>query len=225
MSTPQQVLANRANAEKSTGPRTPAGKQRSAQNSTAHGLTASSIEALSEANQAEFAALAAKLRQQLRPHGPAEEEIFAAYAWNTFQADRARAFEAHASAAYEAALLDDSPTQDTLLRRLDTLSKYRTRLERAASRSFRDLGLLQADRLAANETNALLKQSGANEPISPALPTSRLLNKPKRSNPFSLAQDHILGLGAPSSSMKTGIASHEKRKRGSSQSPFYNSIG
>ncbi|MDX2269639.1 MAG: hypothetical protein NW208_16175 [Bryobacter sp.] len=205
MSTPQQApskqtLANQANAQLSTGPRTPQGKQASAQNSTAHGLTATSIDALAEANQAEFAALASKLRQQLRPHGPAEEELFAAYAWSTFQAERARAFEAHASAAYEEALLGDSPTQDspnqdTLLRRLDILSKYRTRLERAASRSFRDLGLLQADRLAANETNALLRDAGTNEPISPAIPSSRLLYKPKRSNPFSLAQDHILGLG------------------------------
>ncbi|GAB4364698.1 MAG: hypothetical protein OHK0021_08510 [Bryobacter sp.] len=199
MSTPQQApskqtLANQANAQLSTGPRTPQGKQKSAQNSTAHGLTASSIDALSEANQAEFAALAAKLRQQLRPHGPAEEELFAAYAWNTFQADRARAFEAHSSAAYEEALLADSPHQDQLLRRLDTLSKYRTRLERAAARSFRDLGALQADRLAANETNALLRDAGSNEPISPAIPSSHLLNKPKRSNPFSLAQDLILGL-------------------------------
>ncbi|MDX2268770.1 MAG: hypothetical protein NW208_11735 [Bryobacter sp.] len=199
MSTPQQVpckqtLANQRNAQLSTGPRTPAGKQKSAQNATAHGLTATTPDSLAEANQAEFAALASKLLQQLRPHGQVEQEIFAAYAWNTFQAERARAFEAHASAAYEEALLDDSPTQDQLLRRLDTLSKYRARLERAASRSFRDLGTLQADRLAANETNALLRDAGANEPISPALPITHLLNKPKRSNPFSLAQDLILGL-------------------------------
>ncbi|MDX2270160.1 MAG: hypothetical protein NW208_18815, partial [Bryobacter sp.] len=172
----------------------------SAQNSTSHGLTATTPDSLAEANQAEFLALAARLRAQLKPHGPAEEETFAAYAWNTFQADRARAFEAHASAAYEEALLDDSPTQDsptqdTLLRRLDTLSKYRTRLERAASRSFRDLGHLQADRLAANETNALLKDIGQNEPISPAIPTSSLRQKARQPNPHSLAQDHILGLG------------------------------
>ncbi|MDX2267132.1 MAG: hypothetical protein NW208_03435 [Bryobacter sp.] len=133
MSTPQQApsqqtLANQANA----------------QLSTSHGLTATSIDALSEANQAEFAALASKLRQQLRPHGPAEEETFAAYAWNTFQADRARAFEAHASAAYE---------------------------------------------------EALLKDIGQNEPISPAIPTSSLRQKARQPNSFSLAQDHILGLG------------------------------
>ncbi|MDX2270232.1 MAG: hypothetical protein NW208_19175, partial [Bryobacter sp.] len=161
---------------------------------TSHGLTATTPDSLAEANQAEFLALAARLRAQLKPHGPAEEEIFAAYAWNTFQADRARAFEAHASAAYEEALLDDSPNQDTLLRRLDTLSKYRTRLERAASRSFRDLGLLQADRLAANETNALLKDIGQNEPISPAIPTAKLRTKGRVPNAYSLAQDHILGL-------------------------------
>ncbi|MDX2268939.1 MAG: hypothetical protein NW208_12590, partial [Bryobacter sp.] len=80
MSTPQQVLANQANAQLSTGPRTPLGKQKSAQNSTSHGLTATTPDSLAEANQAEFLALAARLRAQLKPHGPAEEEIFAAYA-------------------------------------------------------------------------------------------------------------------------------------------------
>ena len=39
MSTDQQVAANRRNAQKSTGPRTPAGKARASANSCKHGLT------------------------------------------------------------------------------------------------------------------------------------------------------------------------------------------
>ncbi|MGD0499132.1 MAG: hypothetical protein ABSC23_11920 [Bryobacteraceae bacterium] len=40
---PLELAANRANAAKSSGPRTPAGKARSAQNSRKHGFTASSF--------------------------------------------------------------------------------------------------------------------------------------------------------------------------------------
>ena len=41
--TPEQLAANRANARRSTGPRTPEGKARSAQNAVKHGFTASSF--------------------------------------------------------------------------------------------------------------------------------------------------------------------------------------
>src|ERR1017187_4301526 len=40
---PEQLAANRANAAKSTGPRTPEGKTRSAQNARKHGFTASTF--------------------------------------------------------------------------------------------------------------------------------------------------------------------------------------
>lgn len=42
---PKQLAANRANAERSTGPRTPEGKARAAQNALKHGLAASSFSA------------------------------------------------------------------------------------------------------------------------------------------------------------------------------------
>ena len=43
MSTEKQIEANRANAEHSTGPKTPAGKAKSRKNAWKHGLTAKSV--------------------------------------------------------------------------------------------------------------------------------------------------------------------------------------
>lgn len=54
MATPAQIRANRANAQRSTGPKTAAGRQKSAQNARKHGLT-------SQADPEKLAALAAEL--------------------------------------------------------------------------------------------------------------------------------------------------------------------
>ena len=43
MSTPKQIAANRRNAQKSTGPRTTAGKAKTRLNPLKHGLTAETI--------------------------------------------------------------------------------------------------------------------------------------------------------------------------------------
>jgi hypothetical protein len=42
MATPAQIIANQANAQRSTGPRTVEGKQASSANATSHGLTSRS---------------------------------------------------------------------------------------------------------------------------------------------------------------------------------------
>ena len=43
MTSQKQIEANKANAKKSTGPKTEAGKLRSSMNAVTHGLTATSI--------------------------------------------------------------------------------------------------------------------------------------------------------------------------------------
>ena len=54
MATTAQVLANRANAQHSTGPRSDAGKAAASQNATSHGLSSSSFALLPHENEEDF---------------------------------------------------------------------------------------------------------------------------------------------------------------------------
>src|SRR5262249_50505137 len=69
MATERQIAANRRNALKSTGPRTPEGKARSSRNAVKHGAYARSLPLTPEDRAAIRAALAA-YRAELRTAGP-----------------------------------------------------------------------------------------------------------------------------------------------------------
>ena len=104
---PAQLAANAANAQHSTGPRTPEGKTRSSQNASKHGLTAREI-VIAPGEQEEFDDLLADLpsrRQTPRRH-PA----------NSVQSTRRRRLEPsphrpHGSRALRRLLLQRSPGQ------------------------------------------------------------------------------------------------------------------
>ena len=71
MATPAQITANRANAQKSTGPTSPEGKSASRFNALKHGLDAQSIIIPGE-DPAAYDALAADYRDEFRPSTPSE---------------------------------------------------------------------------------------------------------------------------------------------------------
>ena len=83
MTSVKQLAANRANAKKSTGPRTEAGKSRSRLNSWKHGLTAKEITSVGESPR-KFDAFRAELWEQLQPAAGLESVLadrLAAHAW------------------------------------------------------------------------------------------------------------------------------------------------
>jgi hypothetical protein len=72
MATQAQIDANRQNAQKSTGPRTPEGKAKSSRNSLLHGLTAEK-HFLEGEDPADFALLAEQFRAEWKPDGPSQD--------------------------------------------------------------------------------------------------------------------------------------------------------
>ena len=74
MSTQAQIIANRRNAQKSTGPRSPQGKAVASQNSLKHGLTASQS-IIEQEDQAEFDLYRQQFLDELAPQTPMESML------------------------------------------------------------------------------------------------------------------------------------------------------
>jgi hypothetical protein len=90
MTTEAQINANRANAQKSTGPRTPEGKATVAQNALKHGLLAKEAVVVGE-DLDDFELYRAQLRAELAPVGLAESllvERIAGLFWRLQRAER-----------------------------------------------------------------------------------------------------------------------------------------
>src|ERR1700683_3059754 len=81
---PAQFAANAANAQHSTGPRTPEGKTRSSLNASKHGLTAREV-VIAPGEQPESDVLLASFQADVKPQGAIEQTLFnqlVSAAWN-----------------------------------------------------------------------------------------------------------------------------------------------
>ncbi len=90
MATMAQIQANRSNAQKSTGPRTPEGKERASQNALKHGLLAREAVIQGE-DPAEFELYREQMLQELAPAGAVEAmlaERVVGLSWRLRRAER-----------------------------------------------------------------------------------------------------------------------------------------
>jgi len=98
MASEKQIAANRLNAQKSSGPRTPTGKSSSSRNSLAFGLRAAKFYVLPWENRKELLEFARALYDDFAPVGVREEDLVLGMIQNRFtvlRADRAEASVLH----------------------------------------------------------------------------------------------------------------------------------
>ena len=93
MATKRQIAANRRNARKSSGPKTPQGKATASMNALRHGLRARKVVIPGE-EQDEFDQLHAGLQNQYQPQNPAEQHLVDQAAITQWKLVRAEVFEA-----------------------------------------------------------------------------------------------------------------------------------
>ncbi len=139
MATPAQINANRANAQKSTGPRSAEGKSASRFNALKHGIDAASPVIPGE-DPAEYEALAADYRRDLCPRSPTEVfhvDTMLRADWlkrrlQLVEADLYRTLLAETpGASLAAALLSDSPAAKLLARTQRQIAAFERTWHRA----------------------------------------------------------------------------------------------
>jgi hypothetical protein len=151
-----RALARRRNGARSLGPRSTAGKARTARNALKHGLRARRPVLLDDENASEFRAFQAGARAELVPSGTLQSELIARIvtaAWRARRGDRLEAAllgrhlgpdppnAGDAQAALGLGLMRDGNGP----RALDTLVRYRGSVLTELFRALAALKLLQAE--------------------------------------------------------------------------------
>jgi hypothetical protein len=161
----KQRAANRANAQKSTGPRTPEGRQRSSQNARRHGVTAQTT-VMTEEDRIAHDAFIAGMMADLAPVGTMETFLAGSVAEEAWRLNHARAqcnnlvaighfdgtadqFDAEHPEIHTA-ITAAAVTRDQA-EKLERLSLYMQRIHSAFQKHNADLRKLQAERKAKRE--------------------------------------------------------------------------
>lgn len=135
MTSQRRIEANRSNAQKSTGPRTPEGKARSRLNALKHGLHAKHLILDGPEDEAEFHRFLRALRADFRPTGHAERQLVDQLAASVWRLQRCRRQETDFLNAHLPHLFDDAATLETL----NALSLRESRVERSFYRALHEI--------------------------------------------------------------------------------------
>jgi hypothetical protein len=151
-----QLIANRENAQRSTGPRTPEAKSRTRLNGLRHGLTGQTV-LLPEDDRALYDKHCADFLTELLPEGPVETQVAQSIADHYWRLNRIKAIEDNIFALGIEAHDGDSARgmAQTFLdqaRQINLLSIYEQRIHRAVQKEHLQLAELQRIRKVARAT-------------------------------------------------------------------------
>ncbi len=142
MATVAQITANRINALRSTGPRTPEGKKRSARNAVKWGLFSKQV-VLTEEEAHEWEQLSTHIRTLLQPGDPIEELLADEVTANWFRLARCLKidgglFRAYSQYGGRTCGFGTAFAQAAQLDCFGKLSRYEQHLERKLAQSSQD---------------------------------------------------------------------------------------
>jgi hypothetical protein len=153
--TTKKAEANRRNAQRSTGPRTPEGKALASRNALKHGLTAREVVTVGERPE-DFEAFRAGLVARLAPVGELEAELaerIAASAWRLRRVVRLEALMLSNPRTYLPGLEEEEPFILRAWSRwrdsLEQVGRYERTIEGGLYRALHELQRLQAARAGA----------------------------------------------------------------------------
>lgn len=185
MATQKQIEANRRNAQKSTGPKTEAGKHNSKFNALKHGMTAR-VAVLPHEDRLSYEELRQATIESYRPASGAEMmlvDLIAINYWRLLRARRVetttmdlhiRAYKARHGVSAAPSMDDDSGIATAFAdpkSSLGAINRYQTTVERAYLRAIDTLRKLQNDRFRRERQNGFVPRAAPSQtqPESPGV--------------------------------------------------------
>jgi hypothetical protein len=215
-----RAAINKANAQKSTGPRTPAGKERTKLNALRHGLTGQTI-VLPTEDQAAYQRHSQAFLDEYQPKGATESQLIQSIIDTSWQLNRAAAVETNLFSLgiteMEDRISASHPDAEAALsmalafrensRAFANLSIYRQRLTRQFERTLEQLRQIQTERRKNEErqldnaAKMLKMHQDANLPYQPSddgfvFSTAEIETYINREERWQQADDHELAMHA-----------------------------
>jgi len=186
MSTPAQIAANQANAQKSCGPRTDAGKETTRKNAIRHGLCGS-ITCLDTEDTQEMQNLLGDLNAEHQPQGPTEQILVFKMAEQFWLMKRAAYCLAVHTDYNEGG---DDEEQKAEEKQIALYLRYYNSADRGFNRNLNDLRKLQKERRqqdAQPEIGSVSQNAQPSDPPaeSPVAEPAPIASPEPVSNPFS----------------------------------------